>query len=122
MIVAAMLAANSFRLHRAQKVVPKLRSARLLDPEHVCGLELGAMTVQLANAGYDRGMLTSMFAGRLQALVRALRDGQLDGLDEAIAAGNEARAVELLTTIKGVGPVVARTAWALLAVTRSADD
>jgi 3-methyladenine DNA glycosylase/8-oxoguanine DNA glycosylase len=117
LIVAAMLAANSFSLLRAQEIVPKLRSARLLDPEHVCALEPGPLTVQLASAGYDRGMLTSMFAERLQALLRAVRDGKLDGLEAAITARNEADAIKLLTTIKGIGPVVARTAWALLLAT-----
>lgn len=118
LVVAAMLAANSYSLLRAQEVVPKLRRARLLDPDHVCALGPGPLTVQLASAGYDRGMLTSMFAERLQALVRAVRDGKLDGLDETIAARNEAGAMKMLTAIKGVGPVVARTAWALLLATR----
>lgn len=113
-----MLAANSFSLMRAQDVVPKLRLARLLDPDQVCDLELGAMTVQLARAGYDRGMLTSMFAKRLQALVQSVRDGMLDGLDEAVATTNEAQAMRLLTAIKGVGPIVARNAWTLLLAMR----
>lgn len=119
MIVAAMLAANSYPLLRAQEVVPKLRNARLLNPEHVCALEPGPLTVQLASAGYDRGMLTSMFAQRLQALLGAARDGKLDGLPDAIAKRDEATGIKLLTAVKGcgVGPVVARTAWALLMAT-----
>jgi len=112
-----MLAANNFSLLRAQEVVPKLRGARLLDADHVCGLELGPLTVQLANAGYDRGMLTSMFAERLQALVRAIRDGMLDGIDAAISSRDEATGTKLLTAIKDVGPVVARSAWRMLLAT-----
>ena len=61
----------------------------IVDPEHVCALEPGPLTVQLASAGYDRGMLTSMFAERLQALVR-VRDGKLEGLEEALTARNRA--------------------------------
>lgn len=117
MIVAAMLAANSFPLLRAQEAVPKLRSARLLDPGYICDLGPGPLTVQLASAGYDRGMLTSMFAERLRGLMRAVRDGKLDGLEDAIRDRNEVAAIKLLTAIKGVGPVVARTAWALLLAT-----
>ena len=118
LVVAAMLSANHFALLRAQEIVPKLRAARLLDPDHVlCGLKSGPLTVQLASAGYDRGMLTSMFAERLRALVQSIRDGHLDNLDDAITARDERAAMRLLTAVKGIGPVVARTAWTLLLAT-----
>jgi hypothetical protein len=114
-----MLSANQFSLLRAQEIVPKLRAARLLDPDYVPSVEPGPLTVQLASAGYDRGMLTSMFAERLRALVQSIRDGHLDRLDDAVTARDERAAMQLLTGIKGIGPVVARTAWTLLVATTS---
>lgn len=114
LIVAAMLAANNFQLLRSQAIVPSLRQAQLLDPEVVCKTELGPLTVKLASAGYDRGMLTSMFAGRLQSVMKAVRDGVLDSVPQAVAAGNEAACTATLMQVDGIGPSVARTAWSLL--------
>ena len=119
LIAAAMLAANNFPLLRSQEIVPALRRVGLLDPETASKLDLGPWTVKLAAAGYDRGMLTSMFAERLRALMQAVCDGVLDELPDAIATGDETKATNALTRVKGIGPTVSRTAWALLRSVRN---
>lgn len=113
-IVAAMLAVNRFPLLRAQELTPMLRAARLLDSDHVASVDLNTLTRELASAGYDRGALTSLFSRRLRALVEALRDRKLDALATALKDNDKASAILLLTTIDGIGPVVAATAWHLL--------
>jgi hypothetical protein len=52
----------------------------------------------------------------------AVRDGQLDSLGQAIVARDEQTAMRLLTAIKGVGPIVARTAWTLLMATSTPNN
>ena len=114
-IVTAILAVNSFPIERVQKVLPALRAAQLLDPTYVASLDLGPLTVQLYNAGYDRGMLTSRIAERLQALMKAIREGQLDELEAFIRDRDAEKATAALVKVWGVGPKVALEAWNLLA-------
>jgi hypothetical protein len=113
-LVCAVLAVQSYPYERVYRALPKLREARLLDPDHVTSLELGPLTVALFNAGYDRGMLTSRFAERLCALMRAIKDGELDALPGHVASNEETAGCALMIKVPGVGPVVARTAWKLL--------
>ncbi len=113
-VAVAILAVNNYRIEKAWDLLPKLRELRLLDPSTVVNEDLGALTMLLAKAGYDRGVLTSMLAGRLQNLMRAAEAGELDGLAAATARGDKRAAVELLCKVKGVGPQVAESAWLLL--------
>jgi 3-methyladenine DNA glycosylase/8-oxoguanine DNA glycosylase len=40
--------------------------------------------------------------------------GHLDALDTLLSEKDEKTAVELLQTVKGIGPTVAKTVWLLL--------
>ena len=113
-LVTAILAVNRYTIERAWDLLPKLREAGLTDPTSVAEEDIGKLTVRLASAGYDRGMLTSMLAERVQNLMRAVVAGKVDGLVGAAARHDKQAAVEILCQVKGIGPQVAESAWLLL--------
>jgi hypothetical protein len=113
-IVAAMLAVSNYPVWKAQQVVPQLRAANLLDMDHLANLAATELAGRFVSAGYDRGALTSMYSERVRGLLVAVRDGKLDLLATHIAERDESAFTKLLTTIKGIGPSVASTAWILL--------
>ena len=111
-VVVALLAVNNYPLDKAWKLLPALREAGLTKPESVPS-DAGEATVKLAAAGYDRGLLTSMFAERIQGLMQAAQSGDLDGLEGLVREGKKAEAAAVLCKVKGIGPRVAETAWML---------
>jgi hypothetical protein len=114
-LVAALLAVNAYSVEKVWAALPAMREAGLLDPAQTVGRDLGEVTVRLAQAGYDRGMLTSLLAGRLQDLLAAVQLGKLDSVAQLVAAGRRSETEALLQTVKGIGPRVANVAWQLLA-------
>ena len=113
-IVAAVLAVNNFKLDRAWALMPAFESAGLLDPEQVADRDLSDLTPQVFAAGFQRGLLTEMMAGRVRDVMRAAQAGKLDGLSACVASGDREGAVALLCTVKGIGPKVAGDAWMLM--------
>ena len=113
-VALAVLAVNKYPIEKVWDLLPRLREARLLDPSFVTGADPGDLTVLLAKAGYDRGMLTSMLAERLRNLMAAVSAGALDQLPGAAARRDKPAAVEILRQVKGTGPQVAESAWLLL--------
>jgi len=113
-LLMAILAVNSFSLEKAWKLLPRMRELGLTDPARVVAMDLPAAIDALTVAGYDRKKLTWMFAERVKALMVAIHDGKLDGLESAVAARDEGAAAELLGQVRGVGPRVLESAWALL--------
>ena len=79
--------------------------------DHPASSSLPELTVALAASGYDRGFLTEMMAMRVQNLMRAIHDGQFNSLPEIVARGDQAQASTVLTSVNGIGPTVAKTAW-----------
>ena len=112
-LAVALLAVNNYSIEKAWGLLPGLHEAGLTSPA-TFPADLGAATVKLASAGYDRGMLTEMFAKRLLALMQKAESGALDELDAFVEADRQDDAVALLVTVPGIGPKVARTAWELL--------
>lgn len=113
-LVVAILAVNSFPLDKAWELLPRLREAKITSPNVVAEFEVGALTVALAASGYDRGMLTGLFAERLKDLMSAIISGALDELPAALLARDESRASELLCGVRGVGKKVVGNALLLL--------
>jgi 3-methyladenine DNA glycosylase/8-oxoguanine DNA glycosylase len=113
-LLVALLSVNSFSLEKAWALLPRLREAGLTDPARVVTMDMPATIEALVGAGYDRKNLTWLFAERVKALMAAIHGGELAGLDEAIAVKDKARATELLSQVRGVGPAVIQKAWALL--------
>lgn len=113
-IVAAVLAVNNYGLEKAFGLLPALRKASLTSPAKVVNEDLGVLTLRLAQAGYNRGLLTEMMAGRLLVLMKAVQEGKLDRFDTLVAAGDQGQALALLREVHGIGPQVAANAWLLV--------
>lgn len=114
-ITVALLAVYQWPAEKVWKLLPALREAGLTDPARTAGAGIEDVIVRLANAGYDRGLLTEMFALRVMNLMAAARDGVLDDFDGHLRRKDKAAATEVLVRVKGIGPKVAETAWMLLA-------
>ncbi len=113
-VIAAILAVNSYGLEKSYKLLPSLRKAGLTDPATVAKADGGDVMMRLCKAGYDRGMLTEMMAGRLVHLMQVVHSGALDGLNTLVDNRAKEGTLELLCTVKGIGPKVAADAWMLL--------
>lgn len=113
-LLMALLSVNNYPLEKGWRLLPRMREQGLTDPARVAAMDMPAAISALVGAGYDRKNLTWMFAERVKALMTAIHDGELAGLDDAIAAKDKARATELLDRVRGVGPTVIENAWALL--------
>jgi hypothetical protein len=113
-LLAALLAVNRYPLEKAWKLLPHLREEGLTSPVSVAAEDLGQLTVRLARAGYDRGLVTGILAQRVQHLMVAITAGRLDELPAAVQR-NDAKATQrMLCEISGIGPQVAHSAWLLL--------
>lgn len=112
-VLVAQLSVYNWSMERVWKLLPALRHAGLTNPESF-PVDLGKTTVALYEAGYDRGMLTEMFAERAASLMAFAQSGELDPLDDLVAAGKKEEAVKLLLRIRGIGAMSAKNAWLLL--------
>jgi hypothetical protein len=83
-------------------------------PPKAAQMDLGELTVALTRSGYSRGLLTSMYGERLQALMKAIASGSLDCIIQHLAAGDRASFVGALQEVFGIGPKVAAQAWNIL--------
>jgi hypothetical protein len=68
-LVTTLVAVNNYSLEKVWKVLPRLQNEGLTNPGLVASEDLSRLTIRLVEAGYDRGRLTTMFAGRLQHLM-----------------------------------------------------
>lgn len=113
-LLMALLSVNNYPLEKAWGLLPRMRELGLTEPARAAAMDMATTIAALTGAGYDRKNLTWMFAERVKALMAAIHDGELAGLDEAIAAKDKVRATELLDRVRGVGPTVIQNAWTLL--------
>jgi hypothetical protein len=113
-LVVAVLAVGGWPPDRVLGALPALRDAGVTVPRAVAEMDLGVLTVALAKNGYSRGLLTSTYAERLQALMREVASAQLDGLPDLVRSGDQDGFVRRLVQIHGVGPKVASRAWELM--------
>jgi len=113
-IVTAVLAVNRYSLEKAYDLLPALRKAGLTQPDKVAAMEIETLITGLFQAGYQRGGLMEMMAGRFMSLMQAVNAGKVDPLGGLIKRGDTDEATELLCTIKGIGPSVAATAIQLI--------
>ena len=113
-IVLGLLSVNSYPVAASFEILPNLRSRGLLDPEKVMAMDVREVAAHLFDAGYRRGGITDIIAPRLQKLMVAIRNGDLDRLPSVVRAGNSREFSALLLPLPGVGPKVVETAWLLL--------
>ena len=110
-LAVAVLAVGGWPPARLVDALAPLRDAGVMAPTEVAGMDLGVLTVKLAKNGYDRGLLTSMYAERLQAVFREIAAGHLEDLPALVASGDEEEFARRLRAIHGIGPKVAKNAW-----------
>jgi hypothetical protein len=113
-ILAAVLAVNRYPLEKVLALLPRLKEAGLTGPSSVVSEDLARLTVRLASAGYDRGLLTWRLAERVQQLMVAVGGGLLESLSDAVRRNDYDAARTALCNVRGIGPQVARNAWLLL--------
>ena len=113
-VIAAALAVQNYRVEKAWKLLPGLRAAGLTDPASVAVDDVEALTAKLVAAGYDRGKLTGMIAGRFRRLMEQINAGGLDGIAEAVRNEDRDGVIAILTELHGIGPSAATSAWMLL--------
>lgn len=110
----AVLAVGLWPAARVRAALPALIDAKVMDATEVAQMDLGVLTVALARNGYNRGLLTSMYAERLKALMVEVVEGHLDSLPELAKAGDGEAFLKRLREIHGVGPKVALNALAAI--------
>lgn len=113
-LAVAVLGVGGWPTERVRAAVPALSQVGVLSPEGVATMDLGVLTMALAKNGYSRGLLTSMYAERLQAVMREVASGGLGGLPALVEAGDRDGFIDRLMQIHGVGPKVAGRAWDLM--------
>ena len=113
-LVVAVLAVGGWPAPDVRSALPALRPLGVLSPEQVSTMDLGVLTVALAKNGYNRGLLTSMYAERLQSVMKAVHSGSLDGLPELVRKGNQTAFESQLKELHGIGPKVANNAWSMM--------
>ena len=114
-LTVAVLAVGLWPAEKVREAMPRFRSVGLLSPADVARMDLGEVTVKLAKNGYARGLLTSMWAGRFQAVMKEIATGALDVLPEMVRLGEKEKFSVLLLKIHGVGPKVTANAWEFMA-------
>lgn len=112
-LATALLAVGGWPPDRLRRVLPQLREAGLLTPSAVAVMDIALLTTKLASAGYARGIITSMYGERLQALMRQIDRGDLDELVDLARANDRDAFIARLLPIRGIGPRVASNAWDL---------
>ena len=112
-LVTSLLAVNGWKMEQVWKLIPELEKRGLLDPSKVRRMDVGEITVKLTESNFNRGMLNGMMAERLKTLMIAIDDGALSSLPEAIEKNCSSTAADILTQVRGIGPVVAQNAWLL---------
>lgn len=113
-IIASVLAVNAYGLEKAYALLSAFRKAGLTDSKGVANAPIGDVMARLHEAGYHRGMLAEMMAGRLINLMKVVAEGKLDPLNDLVARGDQEAAEALLCTVKGIGPKVAGDVWMLV--------
>jgi hypothetical protein len=116
-LIVSVLAVNAYGLEKAYALLPAFRKSGLTDPRKVAMADVEDVMMRLYEAGYRRGMLAEMMAGRLISLMKVVEDGKLDALNALVVKGDQEGTKALLCMVKGIGPKVAADVW-MLATTK----
>jgi hypothetical protein len=113
-LLVAMLAVNSWPVQRAWVLRGALRELGLMDLDALAQQSEAEVTRRLVLAGHTRGdyMNTNM-ALRILSMAHVLTPEVRRELSADIQAGRRDAANATLARIRGVGPSVLRTFWAL---------
>jgi len=109
-LVIAMLSVGGFPVEKVLKLRDSLERAGLVDPRNLSSWDEARVTRELTAAGYERGMLTGMYAERLCAAMRSLAVEEcLHENQMLLERADQGRVADLLLPQKGIGPAVLRT-------------
>lgn len=115
-VLIAILAVNGWTVDRVFPLTDRLRTVGLLDFTAVSGLSIEEIAERLARAGYARGeYMNLLLATRVLSMATVLTATELERLQQCLVEGRTTDVGTALRGIKGVGPVVLETFWALQA-------
>jgi len=113
-LLIALLAVNNWSLERVFDVRGPLRDVGLMDFETVRALSEDEVADRLAAGGYARGeYMNRLMAVRILSMATVLSTAELARLSEHFREGRQDAIDATLNSIKGVGPSVRRSFWAL---------
>jgi len=113
-LLIAILAVNHWTADRVFPLTDKFREVGLLDFTAVSDLSVAEIAGRLASAGYARGdYMNQLLATRVLSMARVLTAAELNDLKLCLVDGRTADVSDKLRKIKGVGPLVLETFWAL---------
>lgn len=106
-LAIAMLSVGGFSVEKVLGLRASLAKHGLLDPRNLVEWDEARITRELTAAGYDRGLLTGMYAERLSAAMRALAaTDRLVETQTLLENADDERISDLLLPEKGIGPKV----------------
>jgi len=117
-LLMAVLAVGQYPLERVRSILGGLRAQGLANASKVAAMDLGELTVALSRAGYNRGLLTSVYGERVHAVMKAIVAGELDVVLDYVTSNDRSSFVAKLQELYGIGPKVASNAWDLLRAMR----
>lgn len=106
-LVIAMLSVGGFSVDKVLKLRGQLETAGLLDPRNLSSWDEARLTRELTGAGYERGLLTGMYAERLAAAMRVLAsDVSRSETERVLSSVDPDEIAQLLLPQRGIGPRV----------------
>ncbi len=106
-LTIAMLSVGGFSVERVLGLRASLTERGLLDPRNLVEWDEARVTRELTAAGYERGLLTGMYAERLSGTMRALAATERFSETQSILeSDDDERISDLLLPQKGIGPKV----------------
>lgn len=113
-MLIALLAVNHWTADRVFPLTENFRDVGLLNFTEVSALSVADIAERLSRAGYSRGdYMNELLATRVKSMARVLTADELNALKQLLVEGRTADVTGKLRTIKGVGPQVLETFWAL---------
>lgn len=103
-LVIAMLSLNNYPLEKTWKIYDRLETNGLFNPLNFASWRHEELFDKLISSNYDRGAMTGIFVERLSTIAALVDD--VTANEQILANGTRQEIVNLLTRIKGVGPVV----------------
>lgn len=111
-LVIAMLSVNSYPIERTFMIFDELKANGLLDVRNLAYLKHAQIFTRLVESGYKRGdLIVGLLTERLLSLGVLAEKHEVN--EKVLASGTEEEIAELLSKVKGVGPVVRKNFFML---------
>jgi hypothetical protein len=113
-LVVSILAMNNCSLESAYGLLPRLRTAGIVNPKNLVNWELQEVVTRLEGSGFNRGIfMTNLFALRLVSLAAVLEEKGVAACGETILSNDRDAISRLLLPVHGIGPKVLRNFFLL---------